>query len=662
MKNCSEKPILSKGEYYEFIRLIVSSKPLKITYVSEVYKRILKVANSIHSTIQGISKQSLLFLLSALYPNNTSLISTMFSLLEENQMISYRHLILYLLHVYSLLNEFFECFDLTLISIYQVAVNVSKQCFESYQLSFSDSLSSEQFSQWMAKNGPYDISRVNTTISHFPPIHHSSYEVSYDLLSTSLSLYLFDPKRIYSINDLQQVDFQICLDKLVSFANSMNFSTFTSEMKEIIKHQQDPQGDVARSSFISSLSKIILEQFIQSENEERELLLQSTTLIQNEENELEPIREGLSRIFNCLDIMNCQLVPTNQLISVLCLLSQENIDNRLMRMLSESCSIVDGACYLHEVDLVMYAFYLFLDILMPEIDNSNQTTPLLETSSLYNQLQSYCDMNMIEVATLVQVIHQELVIKTYQLKSIAASTKIGSNHLLSYLQTFTLSLSAVSKYLLPFLVHAVSDKEECCFIVEELVKQKKIRSGLLHLDINRVICRDFMRRMFSLWKIMFPPQLLEDFISLLFQLFGKNYAIQFDTIFQAIMLFVMLPQNSASKMANLYYAVIETISENHVTVKAIEDCIQILVKLWLVVVSKQSLLSSQQVHSLVLELVEKEEGHEEDVVSMNCFVGNCVIQSINPSSLNMQRLMACLFHSCMDSIRLIWEGEMPECK
>ena len=107
MKNCSVKPILSKGEYYEFIRAIVSSKPLKITYVNEVYSRILKVANSIHSTVQGISKRSLLFLLSSLYPNNSSLISTIYSLLEENSTISFNNLLLYLLHVYSLLNEVF---------------------------------------------------------------------------------------------------------------------------------------------------------------------------------------------------------------------------------------------------------------------------------------------------------------------------------------------------------------------------------------------------------------------------------------------------------------------------------------------------------------------------------------------------------------------------
>ena len=127
------------------------------------------------------------------------------------------------------------------------------------------------------------------------------------------------------------------------------------------------------------------------------------------------------------------------------------------------------------------------------------------------------------------------------------------------------------------------------------------------------------------------------------------------------MLFVSLPQNSVTKMASLYYTVIETIATQHVTVKDIEECIQILVRMWLVIVSKESLLSKQQIHSLVLELVKKEEGHEDDSISMNGFVGNCVIQALNPSSMNMQRLMACLFHSCMDSVRTIWEGEMPEC-
>ena len=135
-------------------------------------------------------------------------------------------------------------------------------------------------------------------------------------------------------------------------------------------------------------------------------------------------------------------------------------------------------------------------------------------------------MNMIEVATIVQVLHQELVIKTYQLKNITANRKENSISIKNYLSSFNLSLSSASKYLLPFLVQEVNEKEECCFIIEEFVKRKKLRNGLLHLDMNRVLCRDFIRRMFSLWKILFPPPLLEDFISLIFQLYGKNYSIQ----------------------------------------------------------------------------------------------------------------------------------------
>ena len=109
---------------------------------------------------------------------------------------------------------------------------------------------------------------------------------------------------------------------------------------------------------------------------------------------------------------------------------------------------------------------------------------------------------MIEVATIVQVVHQELVIKTYQLKKITANRKENSVCIKNYLSSFNLSLLSASKYLLPFLVQEVNEKEECCFIVEEFVKRKKLRNGLLHLDMNRVLCRDFIRRMFSLWKIL----------------------------------------------------------------------------------------------------------------------------------------------------------------
>ena len=83
-------------------------------------------------------------------------------------------------------------------------------------------------------------------------------------------------------------------------------------------------------------------------------------------------------------------------------------------------------------------------------------------------------MNMIEVATIVQVLHQELVIKTYQLKNITANKKENSISIKNYLSSFNLSLSSASKYLLPFLVQEVNEKEECCFIIEEFVKRKKL--------------------------------------------------------------------------------------------------------------------------------------------------------------------------------------------
>lgn len=109
----------------------------------------------------------------------------------------------------------------------------------------------------------------------------------------------------------------------------MNFRHLTKAMKAAILQQKDPKGDISRSGFVSTISKLILIQFVENENEERELRLQKSTQVQNESNELKPIREGLTKLFNSLDINHSQLVPTNQIISILCLLSEEPIDVRL---------------------------------------------------------------------------------------------------------------------------------------------------------------------------------------------------------------------------------------------------------------------------------------------------------------------------------------------
>lgn len=109
----------------------------------------------------------------------------------------------------------------------------------------------------------------------------------------------------------------------------------------------------------------------------------------------------------------------------------------------------------------------------------------------------------------------------------------------------------------------------------------------------------------------------------------------------------------------LLYDVLQTISET-VKFPLVERGVELLVRWWLMVVHKESLLSSAQIHSLLIEMLFlTEEECEDKCISLNELVGSCVTQSIQPSSLNMQRMMGCLFHSCQNNLRMIWKGEMP---
>ena len=108
----------------------------------------------------------------------------------------------------------------------------------------------------------------------------------------------------------------------------MHYSDYNTDMKRILEKQMDPRGDIARSSFVNVMSAVILNMFVKNENEQRELNLMESTNYQKEEESLQPIKQGLSAIFNCLDI-NKSLVPASQIIAVLCLLSDDPIEVRL---------------------------------------------------------------------------------------------------------------------------------------------------------------------------------------------------------------------------------------------------------------------------------------------------------------------------------------------
>lgn len=220
------------------------------------------------------------------------------------------------------------------MSISNVAMTVATECFSSFNLTSTDSLSKQQFEEWMHSKGPYEISRDHVSISHYPPIQTHSCKVTYNSLSSTFSNHDSDSKDTESTRDIQMYLMEIsficsCLDKLASFASLMYYHTFTELIKDTISQQLDPQGDVARSSFISIVSICILLEYTDTKNEERELRLEESIHLPNEGNERQEIREGLIKLYDSLDINNGKLIPGKQLVSILCLLSDDEIDVRL---------------------------------------------------------------------------------------------------------------------------------------------------------------------------------------------------------------------------------------------------------------------------------------------------------------------------------------------
>ena len=105
------------------------------------------------------------------------------------------------------------------------------------------------------------------------------------------------------------------------------------------------------------------------------------------------------------------------------------------------------------------------------------------------------------------------------------------------------------------------------------------------------------------------------------------------------------------------YSILKVLNEgNDLKFKELNEKIQIIVTVVLWITNKETLLSSPQVTLLLHELLELE---EDAVVTMNDFVGGCMLQSVTPSSLNMQRFIAVLLMQSNGKLRTIWEGEMP---
>lgn len=146
---------------------------------------------------------------------------------------------------------------------------------------------------------------------------------------------------------------------------------------------------------------------------------------------------------------------------------------------------------------------------------------------MYNTLLSYCDKNLVEITTVTHFLHQELIYFSSLYKNlINTKSKFEDKQIEAFLESLFLPLSSVDKYKHPFIIDRIGANTECSYYIEDFLREKHFPQGLIGQTLNRMLCRDFLRRMFTFWKNLFPPHLLEPFIALLFTLCGEDDSIQ----------------------------------------------------------------------------------------------------------------------------------------
>ena len=359
-------PVLSQRDYCHLIESIYANKPLDLENVNEIFMRIYSCGQTLGKNYLGIYSDTLVFMLSAFYPYNKAVGLQVIK--RWNEPISWKMVKHFLECVYCVLNEFFYCFDTTVVTLEQIAINVATYCFKSFHLSTQDQLSADQFLKWMKNKGPFVISKDNTQVSHYPRSFSREWKVDYQSLCVEVSPQILQGRQMYDPIDTSQADLQMfdfhmllifsCLDALVSFAAEMNICNCNDEIAECITRQVDPDGTVARSSFVSSVCKIMLECYTKNVNEERELLLEQTVSIPSGGEDDMRVRKGLTQVFDSLDVTATHLVNSCQLVAVLSLLSDGDIDSRLRYMIVESTPQIGDITYLNNIIPIVNAFFL----------------------------------------------------------------------------------------------------------------------------------------------------------------------------------------------------------------------------------------------------------------------------------------------------------------
>lgn len=200
--------VLTQSDFISFIERVSSNKPIDLQNVNEIFSRIYACCQSLRPNCLGVDSNTLISMLSALYPNNTAVGLRICE--RWHGPIAYSTLKDFLACVYCVLDEFFLCFDVTVVTLDQVAANVATACFQSFGLARSDSLSQDQFMQWLKSNGPFSISKDSSEVSVYPhPNRSQDWLITYEVLCQDVSPQLLQARDMYASNDSSQADLQM---------------------------------------------------------------------------------------------------------------------------------------------------------------------------------------------------------------------------------------------------------------------------------------------------------------------------------------------------------------------------------------------------------------------------------------------------------------------
>lgn len=217
-------------------------------------------------------------------------------------------------------------------------MNVADACFNHFNLARASALTQEQFVHWTRSVGWCVITKNSSEVAYYEPLA-KNVVLTFETLLAPLPAGIQDPKNMYLLPPTEDPRLQVCVkrvcvtrrcaDQLASFASGMNFTVCDDTLIAAIKRQCDPDGEVARSSFIASISMIILQRYTIEVNETNELLLERAVKLSSESADTQSIRRGLGKLFDSLDHHHTHFVNAALLIGSLGLLSEGSIDSRL---------------------------------------------------------------------------------------------------------------------------------------------------------------------------------------------------------------------------------------------------------------------------------------------------------------------------------------------